>query len=106
MASHDVVLSKEQQFELRRIAQSRSLPAGYVFRARLPDAGRGCTLQHHQATTADHSTDHQSLETAFPCLRNQRSGYLSSRADGSGTDSGTASQDSCGYPEKAQEWLY
>jgi hypothetical protein len=30
-----VVLSKDQQLELSRIAQSRSLPAGYVFRARL-----------------------------------------------------------------------
>jgi hypothetical protein len=30
-----VVLSEAQQVELSRIAQSRSLPAGYVFRARL-----------------------------------------------------------------------
>ena len=30
-----VVLNEEQQLELNRIAQSRSLPAGYVFRARL-----------------------------------------------------------------------
>jgi transposase len=30
-----VLLSEDQQFELSRIAQSRALPAGYVFRARL-----------------------------------------------------------------------
>ena len=35
MPSNDVVLSEDQQLELSRIAQSRSLPAGYVFRARL-----------------------------------------------------------------------
>jgi hypothetical protein len=35
MSSNDVVLSEEPQLELSRIAQSRSLPAGYVFRARL-----------------------------------------------------------------------
>jgi hypothetical protein len=33
MASSGVVLSKDQQLALSRIAQSRSLPAGYVFRA-------------------------------------------------------------------------
>jgi len=34
--SHDsVVLNDEQLMELGRIAQPRSLPAGYVFRARL-----------------------------------------------------------------------
>ena|SRR5579863_5906377 len=35
MATTEVVLSEEQSKELSRIAQSRSLPAGYVFRARL-----------------------------------------------------------------------
>ena len=35
MRSNDVVLSEEQRRELSGIAQSRSLPAGYVFRARL-----------------------------------------------------------------------
>jgi len=30
-----MVLSEEQKIELTRVAQSRSLPAGYVFRARL-----------------------------------------------------------------------
>ena len=35
MISHAIVLSEAQKVELSRIAQSRSLPAGYVFRARL-----------------------------------------------------------------------
>ncbi len=35
MPTSDVVLSEAQRVELRGIAQSRSLPAGYVFRARL-----------------------------------------------------------------------
>ena len=35
MPTNDVVLSEEQRRELGSIAQSRSLPAGYVFRARL-----------------------------------------------------------------------
>src|SRR5437868_4489546 len=35
MSIDSVVLSEEQQLELSRIAQFRSLPAGYVFRARL-----------------------------------------------------------------------
>ena len=35
MSIDSVVLNEEQQLELSRIAQSRSLPAGYVFRARL-----------------------------------------------------------------------
>src|SRR5882762_6992205 len=35
MATSEVLLTHEQQVELSSIAQSRSLPAGYVFRAKL-----------------------------------------------------------------------
>jgi hypothetical protein len=35
MSIDTVVLSEDRQLELKRIAQSRSLPTGYVFRARL-----------------------------------------------------------------------
>ena len=35
MPTTEVLLSEEQNKELSSIAQSRSLPAGYVFRARL-----------------------------------------------------------------------
>jgi hypothetical protein len=35
MNGNEIVLNEDQQLELSRVAQSRSLPAGYVFRARL-----------------------------------------------------------------------
>jgi hypothetical protein len=35
MPANNVVLNEKQRIELSSIAQSRSLPAGYVFRARL-----------------------------------------------------------------------
>jgi transposase len=35
MNGHEIVLSEDQHLELSRIAPSRSLPAGYVFRAQL-----------------------------------------------------------------------
>jgi hypothetical protein len=40
MSVDSVVLNEEQQLELSRIAQSRTLPVGYVFCARL-DATEG-----------------------------------------------------------------
>ena len=33
--SNEVLLTRQQHFDLSTIAQSRSLPAGYVFRAKL-----------------------------------------------------------------------
>jgi transposase len=51
-----VVLDEEQQLELRRIAQSRSLPAGYVFRAKLilmlADGASFSTIKQRLGTTA------------------------------------------------------
>jgi hypothetical protein len=35
VTSESVLLSEDQHLELDRISQSRSLPAGYVFRAKL-----------------------------------------------------------------------
>jgi len=35
VTSEAIILTGSQQVELSRIVQSRSLPAGYVFRARL-----------------------------------------------------------------------
>jgi transposase len=56
MTSNDVVLSEEQQLELGRIAQSRSLPAGYVFRARLilmlSEGASFSAIKRHLRTTA------------------------------------------------------
>jgi hypothetical protein len=50
-----VVLSQTQYFELNRTAQSRSLPAGYVFRARLilmlAEGARFSTIKQKVSTT-------------------------------------------------------
>jgi len=51
-----VILDEEQQLELSRIAQSRSLPAGYVFRARLilmlAEGASFSTIKQRLGTTA------------------------------------------------------
>ncbi|HTF70585.1 MAG TPA: helix-turn-helix domain-containing protein [Edaphobacter sp.] len=73
MPSHDVVLSKEQQLELSRIAQSRSLPAGYVFRARL-------ILM--LAEGAPFSTIKQRLRTTAPTISRWKQRFLASGIDG------------------------
>jgi transposase len=56
MSIDSVVLSEEQQLELSRIAQSRSLPAGYVFRARLilmlAEEASFSTIKQRLGTTA------------------------------------------------------
>src|SRR6201987_3194922 len=56
MSVDSVVLNEEQQLELSRIAQSRSLPAGYVFRARLilmlAEGASFTTIKQRLGTTA------------------------------------------------------
>jgi transposase len=56
MASDFVILTDGQQLELSRIAQSRSLPAGYVFRGRLilmlAEGASYITIKRHLRTTA------------------------------------------------------
>src|SRR6201981_3381617 len=56
MSIDSVVLSEDRQRELHRIAQSRSLPAGYVFRARLilmlAEGGSFNTIKQRLGTTA------------------------------------------------------
>ena len=62
-----VVLGEDQQLELSRIAQSRSLPAGYVFRGRLIlMLAEGASF----STIKDHGADHQPLEAALPYFGN------------------------------------
>jgi transposase len=73
MSSNDVVLSEEQQLELSRIAQSRSLPAGYVFRARL-------ILM--LAEGAPFSTIKQRLRTTAPTIIRWKRRFLASSIDG------------------------
>src|SRR5271165_2026230 len=73
MPSHDVVLSDDQQLELSRIAQSRSLPAGYVFRARL-------ILM--LAEGASFSTVKLRLRTTAPTIIRWKQRFLASGIDG------------------------
>ena len=56
MSFDSVMITEDQQRELSRIAQSRSLPAGYVFRARLilmlAEGVSFSTIKRRLATTA------------------------------------------------------
>ena len=53
---NELLLTKDQQAQLSSIAQSRSLPAGYVFRAKLilmlADGATFCTIKQRLQTTA------------------------------------------------------
>jgi transposase len=73
MPANDVVLNKEQRIELSSIAQSRSLPAGYVFRARL-------ILM--LAEGAPYSTIKQQLRTTAPTISRWKVRFLRSGIDG------------------------
>ena len=72
-----VVLGEDQQLELSRIAQSRSLPAGYVFRARL-------ILM--LAEGASFSTIKQRLGTTAPTISRWKQRFLASGMDGLDTN--------------------
>ncbi len=73
MASDSVFLTESQQGELSRIAQSRSLPAGYVFRARL-------ILM--LAEGASFSTIQRKLRTTAPTIIRWKQRFLASGIDG------------------------
>jgi transposase len=73
MSIDSVVLNEEQQLELSRIAQSRSLPAGYVFRARL-------ILM--LAEGASFSTIKQRLGTTAPTIIRWKQRFVSAGLDG------------------------
>src|SRR6202158_2107104 len=68
-----VVLSEDQPLELRRLAQHRSLPAGYVFRARL-------ILM--LAEGASFSTIKQRLGTTAPTIIRWKRRFVSAGLDG------------------------
>src|SRR6201998_2686628 len=68
-----MVLSEEQKIELTRIAQSRSLPAGYVFRAR---------LMLMLAEGASYSSIKQQLRTTAPTISRWTQRFLSAGIDG------------------------
>ena len=73
MPSNDVVLSNDQRSELSSIAKSRSLPAGYVFRARL-------ILM--LADSASFSTIKQQLHTTAPTIVRWKTRFLDLGMDG------------------------
>ena len=73
MPSNDVVLSDDQRSELSGIAQSRSLPAGYVFRARL-------VLM--LAEGASFSTIKRQLHTTAPTIIRWKARFLDLGMDG------------------------
>src|ERR1700733_7627664 len=73
MSLDSVVLSDSQQLELSRITQSRSLPAGYVFRARL-------ILM--LAEGASFSTIKQQLRTTAPTIIRWKQRFRASGIDG------------------------
>ncbi len=103
MSIDSVVLSEDQRLELSRSAQSRSLPAGYVFRARLIlMLAEGASFNTIKQEVADHGADDQPVEAAFPCFGYGWPGYESSRTVGFRADSEAASSDSLGYPQEAE----
>jgi transposase len=67
------LLSEEQRVELSSIAQSRSLPAGYVFRARL-------ILM--LAEGASFNTIKRQLRTTAPTISRWKARFLDSGMDG------------------------
>jgi transposase len=73
MPTDDVLLSEEQRAELSSIAQSRSLPAGYVLRARV-------ILM--LAEGASFNTIKQQLRTTAPTISRWKARFLGSGMDG------------------------
>src|SRR5260370_41756333 len=89
MSIDSVVLSEDLQLELNRIAQSRSLPAGYVFRARL-------ILMPAQG--ASFSRIKQRLGTTGPTISRWKQRFLASGVEG--PDTNHPGQSACGLTPK------
>ena len=75
MSIDSVVLSEDQQLELSRSAQSRSLPAGYVFRARL-------ILMLAQGASFEEMYDKERLRITPPTISRWKQRFLASGMDG------------------------
>jgi hypothetical protein len=73
VTSESVLLSEDQHLELDRISQSRSLPAGYVFRAKL-------ILM--LAEGASYNTIKQRLGTTAPTISRWKQRFLITGLDG------------------------
>ena len=80
-----------------------SLPAGYVFRAKLVlILAEGASFNTIKRRLQNQCSHHHPLETALPPIRARWAGHLSSRPEGHGSDSGFAGPDSVGHPQETQ----
>src|SRR5437762_7375003 len=99
----EVSLTTDQRVELSSIAQSRSLPAGYVFRAKL-------ILMLAEGTPFN--TIKRRLQTSAPTIirwkqRSLQSGLDGpSRPEGHGADARIAGPDSVGHPQETSRWFH
>ena len=103
----EVSLTGDQHSELSRIAQSRSLPAGYVFRARL-------ILM--LAEGASYNTSKSGCGTTAPTISRWKQRFLASGLDGLDTShpgqpasvltASAAGADSVGHAQKAEGRLH
>ena len=103
--STELILNASQQDELVAISQSRSLPAGYVFRAKLILMLAEGLVPDDQAQARNHGSDHCSAEGAFPVRWHRRAGHVSSRPAAERSDARLARPDSGRHPEKASRWI-
>jgi hypothetical protein len=103
----ELLLTDDQRVELRTIAQSRSLPAGYVFRAKL------ILLL---AEGASFSAIKQRLQTTAPTIIRWKQRLLQHGLDGldtfhprtncQRTDTCSAGQDSGSQSQEAERWFH
>src|SRR5437762_12383365 len=99
----EVSLTTDQRVELSSIAQSRSLPAGYVFRAKL-------ILMLAEGTPFN--TIKRRLQTSAPTIIRWKQRFLQSgldgpsRPEGHGADAGIAGPDSVGHPQETSRWFH
>src|ERR1019366_167537 len=100
----ELLLTEQQHSDLCRIAQSRSLPAGYVFRAKLIlmlAEGASFNAIKRQLQTTAHS-----LEATLPAIRTGWTGHLSSRPKAQGADPGSARPDPVRHTQKAERRIH
>ena len=98
------VLSESQHLELSRIARSRSLPAGYVFRAKLILA-EGVSYNYIKLHLGTSAPTISRWEAALSDGRAGWAGYCSSWAEALGADGQAAGADSSRHAQAAQGWL-
>jgi hypothetical protein len=104
--STELILNASQQHEVVAISQSRLLPAGYVFRAKLIlMLAEGALVPDKQAQARNHGSDPCSVEGAFPVRWHRRAGHLSSEPAAERSDARLARPDSGRHPEKASRWI-